>query len=299
MLDREAAIAARQLDQRGLITARQLGELGVDRRAVHRRIESGSLVRVQPRVYRAASIDLDWRGHVLAAVLAVVGAVASHRAATALWWLEGALGKTIDITVSRPTRQRLVGVRIHRPLLLPVDITETDGIPVTNVRRTLLDVAGLVSPDAAVRMFDDAVRRRLTTYEAIADRLVTTAKQGRPGIRVARAILDERLGEEVSLNRFERLVRDTLCEAGIAPPVAQHKVQLPGGTFYLDLAWPDRMVAVECDGWESHSSPSALMYDLDRQNQLVLAGWTILRFSWRKVVDEPDQVVGHVAAALG
>jgi len=56
-------------------------------------------------------------------------------------------------------------------------------------------------------------------------------------------------------------------------------------------------VCLEADGAAFHSDPPALFRDRRRQNLLIAAGWTVLRFTW---ADEayPDDVVRAVANAL-
>jgi len=66
----------------------------------------------------------------------------------------------------------------------------------------------------------------------------------------------------------------------------------------VDLAWPDRRVLVELDG-NVHRERRVFIDDLRRQNGLVLAGWTILRFTSADVLGRPDQVIAAIRVALG
>lgn len=68
--------------------------------------------------------------------------------------------------------------------------------------------------------------------------------------------------------------------------------------FELDIAFPDRHVAVEVDGWAWHHSPRSFQSDRSRQNALVLAGWTVLRFTWADLNERPRQVIHDIRAAL-
>ena len=58
--------------------------------------------------------------------------------------------------------------------------------------------------------------------------------------------------------------------------------------YYIDFAYPEVMLAIEVDGYEQRASTESLAYDNNRANQLVLAGWTILRFGWERVVNDPQ-----------
>ena len=66
----------------------------------------------------------------------------------------------------------------------------------------------------------------------------------------------------------------------------------------LDVAFPAARVAIEVDGWAWHSGVDRFRRDRQRQNALVLAGWTVLRFTWHDLTVEPERVVREVRAAL-
>jgi very-short-patch-repair endonuclease len=68
--------------------------------------------------------------------------------------------------------------------------------------------------------------------------------------------------------------------------------------YELDLAFPACQVAVEVDGWAWHQDRRAFQYDRQRQNSIVLAGWTLLRFTWHDLTQRPDSVVAEIRAAL-
>ncbi|MDQ3153549.1 MAG: endonuclease domain-containing protein [Actinomycetota bacterium] len=58
------------------------------------------------------------------------------------------------------------------------------------------------------------------------------------------------------------------------------------------------MLAIEVDGWAWHSGADRFQRDRTRQNQLHLAGWTVLRFTWHDVAHRPDHCVDVILAAL-
>ncbi len=65
----------------------------------------------------------------------------------------------------------------------------------------------------------------------------------------------------------------------------------------MDFAYPELLLAIEVDGWESHGAPAAMGKDFVRQNGLVPYGWRVLRFTWRQVVRQPHKVAAAIAAA--
>jgi len=53
---------------------------------------------------------------------------------------------------------------------------------------------------------------------------------------------------------------------------------------------------VETDGWQSHGTRKAFENDRRRDRRLRLAGWDVVRFTWRDVEREPDEVTAVLAA---
>ncbi len=93
-----------------------------------------------------------------------------------------------------------------------------------------------------------------------------------------------------------RLCRDH----GLPEPVGQHEVR-HGRRFVgrVGFAYPDVSLAIEVDGYEFHGSLGAFRHDRARQNELVAAGWTVLRFTWHDVTQRPERVVGSIRCVLG
>jgi very-short-patch-repair endonuclease len=81
--------------------------------------------------------------------------------------------------------------------------------------------------------------------------------------------------------------------------VLQYRVRDDSGRQigFGDLAWPATKVLVEFDG-DVHRERGVFVRDLRRQNRLVLAGWTVLRFSSADVLGRPQEVVAAVRLAL-
>ena len=97
---------------------------------------------------------------------------------------------------------------------------------------------------------------------------------------------------------LESLLRLLLALAGMPQPKVQVPVRHPGGTYYGDLGYPDRKLILEADGKDHHSKWDQVMKDMARQNLIVLDGWTVLRFSWRQVLYQPELVIRTVSRAL-
>jgi very-short-patch-repair endonuclease len=145
---------------------------------------------------------------------------------------------------------------------------------------------------------DDARRRRLIDWNGLLAILVSHARRGRRGVGVLRRILDEHFGEvAVTDSGFERLVVTSLCESGLPRPAIQHEVHLGGRLYRLDLAYPLAKLAIELDG-SVHLRRDTWEADHARQNALILAGWRLLRFTWRDYLHRGGKLVAEVRAAL-
>jgi hypothetical protein len=298
----EADVTAVARAQYGLITFDQARAGGLSVRAVRHRLDSGRWDACHVGVYAVAGAPRSWEQRVLAACLAAgPGAVASHRCAAQLWGLDGADGGTIELSVARPACHRLPGVVVHRSTDLDRSPpTARRGIPVTGPARTLVDLGAVVRPWVVERALDAGVARRLVTVAGMRRELDALARKGRRGAGVLRALLDERSDAGRIESALEaamlRLCRDHCVPA----PVCQFEVRAGGRLLgRVDFAYPHLRLALEVDGYEHHSSLAAFSRDRVRQNDLVTAGWTVLRFTWNDLSHHPERVAGSVRRLLG
>jgi len=227
------------------------------------------------------------------------GAVVSHRAAAALWRLDGFPTGMVEIAV--PHKYKRPGVRTHQmSAVLPADIALIDGNPVTSPARTLIDVAWYVDPPTFEITFESARRKGLVTVARLRWRFTELPTRGRAGTATVRRFL-ARYDATAAVSRSELETRfDLLVEsAGLPPARRQVRVRLPDGReLELDRFWPQFDVGVELDGGIAHEGRAALRRDLRRQNMLVLSGRMPLRFTWDDVVHDGDDVIAILRAAM-
>lgn len=189
-------------------------------------------------------------------------AVLSHASAAALWRVLSAPG-FIHVTVPvRSGRARRAGIRIHRSTTLdPSHVTRRAGIPVTTPSRTLADLRGTVPP---VR-FAAALREA----EVL-------------GLPVDGPLEADRTRSELEA-RFLGICR-------------RHRLQAPRvnarvGPFLVDFLWPEQRLVVELDGYRFHRGRAAFEADRARDLELKLAGYEVVRLTWRRLEDDPVRVV--------
>jgi predicted transcriptional regulator of viral defense system len=131
---------------------------------VRHRLRAGRLEPVRRGVYRIAGTPVTWQPSLLAACLAVPGAMASFRSAAALFGLDGFPPDVLEITVPGRRRTRLEGVIVHDSVVAgPEHASIATAIPVTSVARTLCDLTGVVPNWTVERAVDEARRRKLVT----------------------------------------------------------------------------------------------------------------------------------------
>jgi hypothetical protein len=144
---RERSIAALARRQHGVVHHRQLIALGLSRQTIQRRVAARRLHPVHRGVYAVGHSRLTLRGRWIAAVLACSpGAALSHRDAGHLRNLRHSQNARIEVTVPAAAHPRRPGLRVHRTTLAPENLTIVDGIPVTSLARTLLDLAAILKP---------------------------------------------------------------------------------------------------------------------------------------------------------
>jgi very-short-patch-repair endonuclease len=249
------------------------------------------------RVVRDAGSELGPAALGWAAVLAAGRtAVASHDTAAALWGLAGSRPAPLHATASRGQHRRIEGLVVHRAALSPDDVVAIEGrLPATSLGRTLVDCLLAWEPDRSRHLLTEALRRRVVDEAALA-RLVRDSA-GRHGHAAAvRALREVCRGAwsdgEVRLHALFRRARLPGWVANAAV------VDAEGLIGYADVLFRVERVVVELDGRTYHDDPVAFQRDRARQNRLVLAGYTVLRFTWHDVVQRPDHVLAVVRGAL-
>jgi len=292
--ERIAALAA---GQHGVVSRRQLLDAQIAESTIDVRVAGGELVRLHRGVYAVGHAHLRPNGYRLAAVLAVgPGAVLSHRDAAALHGIHNGGGTRIDVSTGaerRSTRR----IRVHgRRRLDAVDVTEVEGIPVTTVSRTLVDLAEVLAADALHKALSEAERQRLLDVRGIEEALERVRGRRSQSSARVRAALSELSDHGTTLTRSHLEDRFlSLLEAHDLPRPATN-AYVAGYEF--DAVWRAKRVAVELDGWDGHKTRRAFQHDRTKGNAAQAAGYALLRFTHADVVRRPHDVAADVARQL-
>ena len=269
--DQRAASLARR--QHGLLSRRDASRCGVTDRMISVRLGTGTWRRLTSGVYVVGAAPDTARQRTLAACLAT-GGVASHQSALAV---AGILTWPVlpHVTVAPKASGRSTVAKVHRSPLRPVDRRVVDGIPVTTVARAIVEVARTCSADALAELVDDACCQRLADAGAISRALARAGTPWRGGAAVEAALAVWVEGIEPGSPAEVRLLRQSLAW-GFDGAVLQHEVRDGTGRFVarLDVAWPQRLVALEYDGLRHHG-PRATTHDEARYAALGALGWRV------------------------
>ena len=295
-LDRAIARLAER--QHGIVGRSQLLRLGASKRAIEYRVESGRLHPVHRGVYAVGHRLVPVEGPCMAAVLAVgPDAVASYRSAGARWAILRYGPRWVEITAARALRSR-PGLRIYRAALPPDEITIVDGIPVTTVARTLLDLAAVVDFARLERALHEAEIRGLWDFASLRELLDRYPR--RRGTVNLRAIIDAAsLGVAVTRSELEDRFVAFIDHVGLPRPAINACVKTSDGDrLEADCVWREQRVIVELDGHAVHATTVAYERDRARDRALTAAGWRVVRVTWRQLHREADQLEADLRTVL-
>jgi very-short-patch-repair endonuclease len=256
---------------------------------VDRLLRDGRLLAVLPGIYvdSARATDLGVRLRALQAWrpdAVVTGAAA----AKLTFWPD----LPVPIVTGAVPRLdcRPLGYRLERRQVPAELVLESDGLRLTAPALTALDLC----PSLGGQAIDAVLRNRRATLADLQRALEDST--GRRGQAVRRRLLLDSRDEPWS--EAEREAHRLLRAAGIDGWRTNVPVVVGYARYYLDIAFPVQRLALEIDGRAFHSHQAAFERDRTRQNDLVLAGWTVLRFTWAMLEEHPDAFVAAVLQAL-
>ena len=235
-----------------------------DRSDFFRRVRRGEFVvivrgvYVRTKIWCAMDRHAQYRTRVKAAA-AVLGSEAtlSHHSAAAMWripWV-GTWPSQVHIAESSAAGGRSNSTVFRHTTGVPLDCVEIDGLPVTPLGRTVVDLARTVSFGQAVTVADAALRRTthpldgvpgtsLTRHDLLRELDDVPLRHGsvkaRTVIEFANGLAD-RPGESMS--------RVSIHTAGLPRPQLQVEiVGASGRVWIVDFWWPESNLIGEFDG---------------------------------------------------
>jgi very-short-patch-repair endonuclease len=164
---------------------------------------------------------------------------------------------------------------------------------ITSLVRTVVDCSRTLPFGESLAVADAALATgRLSQDELLA----ATATTGGHGCRNARRTAAAASG--LSQSFLESVLRALLISAGIEGFEPQMVVTHGWFRARVDLGHWTARLALEAEGFEFHGSRRDFAADCHRYDELVAAGWLVLRFTYEQVIGDPAWVVATVRAAL-
>lgn len=276
--------------QSGLFTRTQARACGYSYGQIRRRLDTGEWCEIRGAALAfRGTVSTAWvLDH--AAALSIRGSVLAGPSAARTFDIPVPAGRTCLI-VGPHGGSRLAGVQLLYEDVDPRDIGRYNGAAVTRRARTVVDCLRLLPEPAAFDLLDRALQRGWLTQDDLAARVRGLA--GRRGSPRLRKMLGEATGgsRSVAERRLARLLR----AAGITGWRPNTAISDAAGLIGVgDFVFDQLRLVLELDGWAFHTSPDRFQRDRSRQNRLVAAGWTILRFTWRDLTQRPEYVVRTV-----
>lgn len=300
MTDLLAVAAPLLARQHALITIAQAQELGASRQLVANYVRRGIWERVARGLYGPCGVPMTWRRRLMGAVLvAPPGSLASHRSCAALHRVGGLSDPPLELSVPRGHRHRPADVIVHESTDLELARRCTvDFIPTTGRARLAMDLGAVVSR----KCFNQTIRELRYEHDLSTSLLLHTylqhKRRGRNGGGALRDWLDRYFHVEgVPESGLEHVVLDAILDAGLPVPVAQHWVETASGSFRLDLAYPERRIAVEVDG-RQHAEGDAPADDAARTAALERLGWTVIRIRSQFLATDLVTALAHLRRIL-
>ena len=237
-----------------------------------------------------------------AVVSATEPAAASHLTAAYLWGLTDRLPHQIEVVSRRHQRVKRVTFVVHESKdIRSSDIVHIDRIPVTSAVRTIVDLGASARLGVVARCLDAGLRSGLYSITDVEAFVRRVARKGRVGVGVIRPLIEERkLWKGITESPLEDKFRSVVGASWVPMPDAQVVVSLPSGDFVgrYDFGYPECMAIFELDSEGWHMDPVSFQRDRDKQNRAQMLGWTVYRFTWRQLTDDPESVIAVLASVL-
>lgn len=281
-----------------MFTRAQALSAGWSVRQVERRLEAGSWRRLTHAAIASAAVEPTPMTRAWPIRLTWPDAVTSHWTAAAVHGLPvPPEHRTVLHAVVTRRLRSTASIVTHRLDLDEHEVMRLDGRGgplLTTPARTAVDCLRIAGADEAQRLFAWLVTRRVLTREALAAEAATT--DGRRGTPALVTLLARTRGNALSL--AELRLHMALRRGGVGGWTANATVRLGGRSVVVDLLFARAGVVVEVDGFGAHGTREAFEQDRRRQNALVDAGYVVLRFTWRDLVEREAEVVDEVRRAV-
>lgn len=278
---------------RTVVTAAQLHECDLGRRAIEYRLLAGRLHVVFRGVYSFGSGELPPLGRELAALLACgERSFLSHRSSAFVWGMVERAPEVVEVTVvGRPCASR-DGLQVHRVREIDRrELRRREGLWVSSPARVCLEMAATAPAELPDVIDAGLANRRLNRRDVEA---VLGRHRGRRGAARLAAILGDESAMTITRSDAEKAMFKLIRDAGL--PMPEVNVRL--GPYRPDFMWRSHHLIVELDSYGFHGGPGGFQNDRDKDLFYRDAGFDVIRFTRAHVVHEPMRVLVRLVRAL-
>lgn len=279
--------------QDGVISRRQLLDLGAGKPDLDRMVRRRRLARVHPGVYVDHTGALTWQQRAWAAVL--------HSAPAALYLGSARPGGDgpgpVHVAVDASRRVSApAGVRVHRVVGLQAIVRWSQSPPRVRTEDNLLELVHRASSETeVVRLVCDEVGARRTTPDRLLAALERRSRLRRRDL-VRQVLADAAHGTHSVLEH--RYLTGVERAHGLPRATRQRTRQTDAGREYRDVEHEAFGLVIELDGRLAHDSWTAAGRDADRDLDDHAEGREVLRLRYAQVVDHPCRTAARVGAVL-
>ena len=284
---------------RPFVLASDLLDLGIGPRRIAKAVQAGELVRIRRGAFAVPPVDRQFgqaelhRLRVRATSKLSTGMVASHLSAAAMHGLPLIGPWPTRVHVAAPGAaggSSSAGMLAHRGGPEP-EVVVVDGVMVTSLRRTLVDVASTCSMLTGVTMLDHALGALSVGRDDLRAELDRVAPvRGAHACSAAIGFADGKSG-----GVGESLSRVRMFELGFQAPLLQTSVTTHLGSHDVDFEWPDVDLFGEFDGYVKYSrseymagrTAEQVLFDEKRREDAIRGrtGRRFLRWVWDEAYD--------------
>src|SRR4051812_259173 len=273
----------------GAIDTAGLRAAGLDRGAVDHWLEIGWMRRLHRGVFQLGPVGGPSLHEHAALMSCGPRSVVSCRSAAAVRRMLPRSDGPVEVTVTGGHRRSRPGIAVRHAALASGDVELVGRLRVTSPLRTLLDLA-VVATDRELEVAVNEAQVLGLVRPTELRRVV--ARSRHRGVTRLRRLLDE--AAPPTRSELERRMRALVRRVGL--PIPRTQVRLL--RYTVDFLWPDERVVVEVDGFAAHGTRMRFESDRERDAALVAAGYRVLRFTWRQLVEQPEVVAARLAVVL-
>lgn len=291
------ALMARQM---GLVSRAQVFELGFSSDYVQWRLRTRQWCTVARGVYGQVPVITSWRQRALAQVLSArPGAVLAYGSAAHVWQLDGFEREPQRIDVASNARLRFGGPAAVWHQMSPFDSrdrTTKNGLPVTTLPRTFIDLATVIEAEHLEVALDSALRRQPKWRQWFLDEVKRIGGR-RPGVGTLRQLLERTTPATESA--LEVRTRQLIGVAGLPVPKQQCRIEDEHGRLIarVDFAWPAVRLIVQAHGYRYHHGRKRFEIDMAQQRELTARNWRILPITWQAIEADAERVIADLRRA--